>query len=246
MEYRKDKFLTPWGSEIQVLTREGTNDWNTLYSCLVQDEYKVGDLKDVSGVAVDIGAHAGGCTLALLSRGFHVISVEPLPENTDLIMRNVDLNGWSKNITLYKKAINKESGGSVILRYGNEKTQSGNHHRFIGNTVDSSGWVEGVWQGGREIQVETISIDDILKNIDSVAFLKIDCEGAEWSAFSGASRGSLLKIKAIAAELHGVDEGKDMYKEFQNLIGKEFKDKTLEKFKDLENHSTIGLAYFEK
>jgi FkbM family methyltransferase len=247
MKYNESEFKTPWGANVKVFCREDTNDWNTLYSCITEDEYLVADLDNSnSDVCVDIGAHAGGCTLALLSRGFKVIAVEPLPENTELIMKNVEANGWSNNLTLYKKAISDISGKSVVLRYGNEKTESGAHHRFIGNTIDSSEWQENLWTQGREIKVDTISIDDMLKNVSSVNLLKIDCEGAEWSAFSKVSSVSLAKIKNIVAELHGIPSTKNMYQEFNDLIGSNFKDVTSTKFKDINNYPTIGLAYFTK
>ena len=247
MRYSRHEFVAPWGTEIIVFCREGTNDWNTLYSCITQDEYKVADLDNSNGgVCVDIGAHAGGCTLALLSRGFKVIAVEPLPENTELIMKNVEINGWTNNFTLHKKAIGDVSGKSVVLRYGDENTESGAHHRFIGNTIDSSEWQENLWTHGREIKVDAISIDDVLKNTESVNLLKIDCEGAEWSAFNGVSSDSLSKIDKIVAELHRVASTKDMYREFNDLIGSDFNDVTSTKFADIDNHPTIGLVYFEK
>jgi len=247
MQYNEYQFTASWGSKIKVFCREGTNDWNTLYSCITEDEYLVADLDNLNGdVCVDIGAHAGGCTLALLSRGFKVIAVEPLPENTELIMKNVEANGWSDNLTLYKKAISDISGKSVVLRYGNEKTESGSHHRFVGNTIDSSEWQENLWTQGREIKVDTVSIDDILKNVSSVNLLKIDCEGAEWSAFSKVSSSSLGKINNIVAELHGVASAKNMYQEFNDLIGLDFNDVTSDKFKNINNQPTIGLAYFKK
>lgn len=248
MIYEQHTFTTPWGKEVKVYTRQGTNDWNTLYSCIVEDEYNIGSIpKDAIGKkAIDIGAHAGGCSLALLSRGFNVVAVEPLPENVELIMKNVEANGWQTNFILHEKAINAQSGKKVVLRYGNEATESGSHHRFIGNTVDSSDWQEGLWDQGREIKVDTISIDDILKDIDEVSVLKIDCEGAEWSAFSGASKNSISKIHRVVAELHGLPSTVDMYQEFHDLLGKEFKNTTEIQFKDIENFATIGLAYFEK
>jgi FkbM family methyltransferase len=249
MQYKEDKIKTPWGVEVTIFTREGTNDWNTLYSCIAEDEYNIGSLEvptDDGTYAVDIGGHAGGCSLALLSRGFKVIAVEPLPENTELIMKNVKANGWENNFTLHKKAINEVSGKQVVLRYGNEKTEVGSHHKFIGNTIDSSDWQENLWTDGKEIKVDTVSINDILNNVEKVAILKIDCEGAEWSAFSGASEDSLAKIDKIVAELHALPTTKLMYEEFHDLIGKEFKNTTDDQFRDIQNYATIGLAYFEK
>ena len=103
-----------------------------------------------------------------------------------------------------------------------------------------------MWTQGREIKVDTISIDDVLKNTESVNLLKIDCEGAEWSAFNGVSSDSLSRIDKIVAELHKVASTKDVYKEFNDLIGSDFNDVTSTKFADIDNHPTIGLAYFEK
>lgn len=247
MDYKESKIKTPWGIEVTIFTREGTNDWNTLYSCIAEDEYKIGELDSQPDnyISVDIGAHGGGCSLAMLSRGFKVIAVEPLPENAELIMKNVKANGWEKYFTLHNKAIGRRSGDEVVLRYGNEATEVGAHHKFIGNTVDSSEWQEGLWAGGKQIKVETISLDDVLKDVDKVNILKIDCEGAEWDAFSGASVDTLYKIKNIVAELHALKTTKDLYKEFNELIGLEFEDKTGTVFKDVQNYDTIGLAYFE-
>ena len=248
MQYKEDKIKTPGGVEVTIFTREGTNDWNTLYSCIAEDEYKIGDLQVDAGnsTAVDIGAHAGGCSLAMLSRGFKVIAVEPLPENAELIMKNVEANGWKNNFTLHHKAINEVSGKEVVLRYGNENTESGSHHRFIGNTIDSSEWQKDLWTEGREIKVSTISLDDALNAVENVDILKIDCEGAEWSAFKGASPETLNKINSIVAELHALPTTKKMYKEFNTLIGDQFKDVTNKRFADVQNYETIGLAYFEK
>ena len=248
MQYKEDKIKTPWGVEVTIFTREGTNDWNTLYSCIAEDEYKIGDLQVDAGssTAVDIGAHAGGCSLAMLSRGFKVIAVEPLPENAELIMKNVEANGWESNFTLHHKAIHEVSGNEVTLRYGNEDTESGAHHRFVGNTIDSSEWQEDIQTRGREIKVSTISLNDALESIENVDILKIDCEGAEWSAFKGASPETLEKIDRIVAELHALPTTKEMYKEFNTLIGNQFKDVTNNLFADVQNHEAIGLAYFKK
>lgn len=247
MQYREDKIKTPWGVEVTIFTREGTNDWNTLFSCIAEDEYRIADLDSNKDdfVSIDIGAHAGGCSLALLSRGFNVIAVEPLPENAELIMKNVKANGWENNFTLHNKAIHKESGKQITLRYGNEDTEAGAHHKFIGNTIDSSEWQDNLWTKGKEIKVETISLDDVLEEVNKVNLLKIDCEGAEWSAFSGASDTTLQKIKSIVAELHALPTTKKMYEEFNDLIGENFINTTENHFKDIQNYETIGLAYFE-
>lgn len=250
MQFNPYTFKTAWGSEVNTFNREGTNDWNTLYSCLVDDEYRLASLAQPDAnkkIAVDIGGHIGGCTVGLLSLGYKVITVEPMPENASLITKNANANFLDGNLKLHQKAIGSVSDIQVVLRYGNESTESGRHHRFIGNTVDVEKWTgTGIWNDGREILVDTISIDDILKDVDYVDFLKIDCEGAEWTAFSQISKESLSKIKRIAAELHPVSGSGDIYKQFNDLIGDDFEDVSEKYYGKIADKTSIGLAYFEK
>lgn len=250
MEFNPYTFTTAWGSEVNTFNRSGTNDWNTLYSCLVDDEYKLTNLTESDSrkkIAVDIGGHIGGCTIGLLSLGYKVITVEPMPENAAMITKNAVANSFDSRLKLHQKAIGSVNNVQVVLRYGNENTESGRHHRFIGNTVDLDKWTgTGLWNDGREILVETITIDEILKDVDHVDFLKIDCEGAEWTAFSSISRESLAKIQRIAAELHPVYSSFDIYQEFNDLIGDEFEDVSEKYYGKIADKSTIGLAYFEK
>lgn len=40
------KFITAWGTEVEAWFREDTQDWNTLQSCIVEDEYLVSELPE--------------------------------------------------------------------------------------------------------------------------------------------------------------------------------------------------------
>lgn len=250
MEFNPYTFKTAWGSEVNTFNREGTNDWNTLYSCLVDDEYKLANLTESDShkkIAVDIGGHIGGCTIGLLSLGYRVITVEPMPENAAMITKNAVANSFDGRLKLHQRAIASVNNVQVVLRYGSENTESGRHHRFIGNTVDIDKWTgTGLWNDGREILVETITIDEILKDVDYVDFLKIDCEGAEWTAFSKISQKSLAKIQRIAAELHPAYSSRDIYQEFNDLIGNDFEDVSEKYYGKIADKTTIGLAYFER
>lgn len=250
MEFNPHTFKTAWGSEVNTFSREGTNDWNTLYSCLVDDEYKLANLNQPDArkkIAIDIGGHIGGCTTGLLNLGYRVITVEPMPENAAMILKNATVNSYEGRLKLHQRAIGSVNNAQVVLRYGNENTESGRHHRFIGNTVDVDKWTgTGLWNDGREILVETITIDEILKDIDYVDFLKIDCEGAEWTAFSNISKESLGKIQRIAAELHPIYSSCNVYEEFNDLIGDDFEDVSEKHYGKIIDGATMGLAYFEK
>ena len=241
-----DKFNTSWGSEIKFFHRPGTNDWNTIYSCVMDDEYGLATLSLSEGdTAVDIGAHIGGTTLGLLSRGFNVIAVEPLPENVELIKKNAEENGWSDRLRIINKAIHSNSTDKTIIRYASESTDFGAEHKYIGNSTSDPEYLS-IWSGGEEIEVSSISLNDLLKNLQSVSFLKIDCEGAEWRTFESASKKTIEKINKLAAELHSVTGMDDIYKSFHQLIGERFTPISNEKFENTSNSDTIGLAYFEQ
>lgn len=245
MEFDVAKFTTPWGVEISALYRPATQDWNTLYSCIVEDEYMIEKMGSNRGkVAVDIGAHIGGCTLALLSRGYSVIAVEALPENAEILQKNVEHNGWSDRLTLYNNAISGLDNVDIKIAYGKDDTEFSRAHKFIGNTLLES------QEEDPEVDyanVKSISINKILKDVPIVDFLKIDCEGAEWAAFSGASAASIKKIKSIAAELHPVKQVTgNLWDAFNEMIGSDFSNVTESLYGDAFDGSQISLAFFKK
>jgi tRNA G46 methylase TrmB len=94
-----EQFRTPRGRAASLYVREGTADHNNVYSCLNEDEYRLTDLDLGEGVALDIGAHIGGVTIALAldNPQAHIIAVEALGANVEVLRANVETNGvgWS-------------------------------------------------------------------------------------------------------------------------------------------------------
>lgn len=237
-------YNTPWGAEVKADARPDTNDWNTLYSCLTEDEYAVGKLPqgDFSEWCFDIGGHIGGCTLALLSRGYNVIVVEPLPENVEIIKRNAELNNWSLNILIFENAISDVDNEIVEIAYGNTNSETGRVHHFVGVTLLNK---KDRQDHIKYIPVKTVSINTIFKNIKSSPFLKIDCEGAEWGAFEKVDNNILSNIKMIAAELHPVGKYMDnLWGNFLKLLGKNYQNITQDLYGDTFDGNTIGLAFY--
>lgn len=191
---------TKWGTGIRAYYRVDKNDWNTLQSCLAEDEYHLNGLDLEGKNVVDIGGHIGGFTLAALAKGANVTAVEVLPENVDMIRDSVGLNAFSGSLNMVHKAIGKTTGEVIKACYNPVPSDKDteNHHEFIGvTTVDT---------GGASIEVESISLDDVLKDLDEVEVLKIDCEGAEWPAFAGVSPEQIAKVKLIVGEVHPLAE----------------------------------------
>lgn len=237
------KFTTPWGVEIETIIRDDTQDWNTMQSCLVEDEYLVSHLPDAWGEnkwCVDIGAHIGGFTLAALSKGYNVIVVEPLPENVDSLIQNIERNGWTDRVIVYENAIHHTSGKDLTITYGDTSTDFGKMHRFIGNT--NYGTVSN--KNMKKIKVKSISIDDIINDFDEIESLKIDCEGAEWSAFSTFS--SVQKVKRFVAEVHPPGTTENLRTSFAWFLGDGYNDVTIDYFGDQHGPEATGLVYFIK
>ena len=66
---------------------------------------------------VDIGANIGYYTLLaaeLVGEKGKVFAFEPEPSNYDLLLRNVEINGY-KNVTVVRKAVSNETGESSLF-----------------------------------------------------------------------------------------------------------------------------------
>jgi FkbM family methyltransferase len=179
-------FDTPGGHHIWMHYRDGTNDWNTLTSSLTNDEYELP--KGISGRAVDVGGYLGsvGIALALDNPDLDVTIIEPVPDNADLIERNIDENGLADRITLIRGAV-----GDGIVHYGFTGDEAAEHHAFVGNSTLAT-----PEQASGTIRYEPIHLADLGK----VDYLKIDCEGGEWLFLAGDTSG----IPLIVGEAHAV------------------------------------------
>jgi FkbM family methyltransferase len=185
-------FNTPHGNPIVMTFRKDTNDWNTLYSCLEEDEYLLP--AGLSGRALDIGGHIGsvGIALALDNPDLHVTIVEPVPPNADLIERNIRENRVWNRVRLVRGAVGK---GTVRVRYGFSGNESAEHHRFIGNSMlaGDSTYIP--------LDLVGLGIRSLVGN-DEVAFTKIDTEGAEYDFLDDPAVSQLV---TIAGEWHNND-----------------------------------------
>ncbi len=156
-----------WHVVAEFEYRDFTSDWNTITSILTNDEYDLRSLCPTEGVAVDVGAYLGAATVAMLldNPDLHVIAIEPLPENLELIRTNLALNGLTDRCTIIEGAV-----GVDAVEYGWEGSESATHHAFIGNANGMTGTATKVVKGERVT----------LASLGPVDFVKIDCEGGEW------------------------------------------------------------------
>jgi FkbM family methyltransferase len=194
-------FKTPWGKTVNVVGRKDRSDYNTLNSCIKEDEYHLKQLGVPNTLFIDIGAHVGGATIAAVARGMDTLSVEVLPENVSMIGQNLLLSGLSTDNRVEPSAIHHTSGETIYVIYGDKDTTSGFHHEFIGFTTTQP---PADTDPSRVHAVQTISLPGLFEkyNINHCRILKIDCEGAEWQCFRDVPLDILDRIDYIIGEIH--------------------------------------------
>lgn len=228
-----NEFTTPWGVTVKGYARDDTSDFNTLASCIKEDEYRVARLPE-NGVAIDLGGHIGACTLALASRGWTVNTVEMLPDNLEILHKNLEINGFN-NVRVYPNAINSTNEHEVSAFYSDTSTVSGKAHEFIGTIVPRLKNNQNILtDDGREIKVQPITLSQVFKasNIDRCNFLKVDIEGSEWDIFENISNDLLKRIDRIAIEIDGARDHPTSTQDFMKFLKGHFVDVSQEYFPD--------------
>jgi len=141
-------------------------------------------------VCMDVGANIGAITLPLarLASSGHVHAFEASANAAGLLRSNVVYNGLT-NVTIVQKAIAKESGGMTDLF--TVPGQLGTAHQAIEFGRD-----------GERQQVETLALDDY--GVSHVDFIKLDIEGSEIAALSGARKLIEGSLPILAIEYNPV------------------------------------------
>lgn len=183
---------SPKGNRVSVWIREDTSDLSVLLSTfawspdgVAEDEYRLRDL-DLHGWALDVGAHIGSVTLALLADhpDLRVIAVEPLPANVAMIERNVALNGWADRVSIRRAAVGADA---VDWDYPGEPGSFERTNRYIGHL--------------QQLTPTALSVTPVerldLSILPPLAFAKWDCEGCEWSGLADA------RAAVVVGEWHG-------------------------------------------
>jgi len=125
-------------------------------------------------VLVDIGANMGYFVCMARRAGSHVVAVEPMAQNLDILYANIEANGW-KDIEIFPVGVGAEPGMAVL--YGGGTAAS-----LVPNWIGTS----DVWK--RTIPISTMDI--LLGNRfeDAPMLIKIDVEGVEHLVLQGAEK----------------------------------------------------------
>lgn len=197
---------SPKGRPVRLYYREDSSDLSTLGSTWelwdkLEDEYGLGSLPEMSGTAIDIGAHIGSVTFALLADhpNLRVTAVEPLASNCEVIEATAALNGWTDRLNLVHGAI--APGETADVAYGFRGDENLRNHRYIG------GMTLGVHADHDTETVPAVTLSSIIG--DGAPFLKVDCEGCEFDLLADKS---IRKVDRIVGEGHPKDWLKRVHK----------------------------------
>jgi FkbM family methyltransferase len=150
------------------------------------DEYRMNALDLKGGAVLDIGGHVGSATYAASVRGAAVIhTYEPEPESFDVLARNVS---YLTGVRAFREAIGSRFAEGQIVEADPPYVR----------VVECDDGPERVIPLGRAI--ERLAAESPNGRIQ---LLKIDCEGGEWPAFTGATRLDL--VDQIAGEWHRLE-----------------------------------------
>jgi len=144
-------------------------------------------------VFYDIGANVGFFTLVgarLVGPGGRVVAFEPVPWCARAVGRNIDLNGFA-HAAIREQAVGAADGSARLLVVGEA---SWSHLESTGRHADVRD----------EIDVTVVSIDSLVASgaIPPPDVLKVDTEGAELQAITGARETIGRHRPAIVCELH--------------------------------------------
>ena len=164
----------PTGSVSKIVCREIQNDYK------LDLDYKPGD------VVIDIGAQVGVVS-AYLGKKYpflKIIALEPVKENYDRLIRNIEANGV-QNVIALNMAVTSD-GRKVVMD---------------GSLEMNSGSMTIYGKGKKDVESTTIELLMKAYDVDVIRLLKIDCEGAEYEILE-SSEHLLDKVKAMRGEIH--------------------------------------------
>jgi len=135
---------------------------------------------------IDVGAHYGYYTLLVGTRypKCKVISFEPVPENCEILRRNIELNQL-KNVKVHNTALSNKN-----------ETRKFN----ITEASDCSGFYEHpLTKVYKVVELEAVTLDSLIKEVPKVpVIIKIDTEGHEICVLEGMDK---ILRKATAVKL---------------------------------------------
>ncbi len=188
------------GKSVQVLNlRNGLSFYNANQNTLsifneifVNNVYNRGEVKINEGdIVFDIGANVGVFSLyASQIKRTQVYAFEPHPNNFKILLNNVRKNKIT-NVECFDYALGIADETRILI----EGNIAGGHKLSNENEHANS-------EGNLKVKSVTLSRMTEKLNIDTIDFVKLDCEGAEGEIIKSLGQDGLKKINKMAIEFH--------------------------------------------
>lgn len=132
----------------------------------------------------DLGAHVGNRTGVWRRLGARVIAVEPQPKCLAVLRV---LYGREEDVEIVPAAVGSSRGRTVLHTSSSTPTLS----------TTSTDWVKEVQLGDRrfgainwdhKVEVDVVTVDDLIESYGEPAFCKIDVEGSEFQVLQGLTQ----------------------------------------------------------
>jgi FkbM family methyltransferase len=184
------------GHVLRLDLRSGT-EWFSYYSREFDDRRIATArrlLRSPGAVAIDAGANIGLWSVPLArhlaSLGGRLLALEPMPANARRLRENLALNDLTTVADVREVAVSDRAGPAALsLREDfRDGADTGNAALVIDDGTDD---------GYRQIEVETVPLDDLLGAGERVEFVKADLEGHEDRFLLGAV-GTFRRCRPVA------------------------------------------------
>lgn len=185
---------------ISVICRSGTLD--SMIAGTICKEYNIKELisrlQGRPSVILDIGGHIGSFSLMMAAHleQSQVFVYEVMPQNFRLIRANILLNDLEKRIMPELKVVADTSVAPIFIRsFAKYKANFNTGSQCVAYPSEQRSDSDG------EL-IPSVSVAEIVKNLDRIDVLKIDCEGSEYKILFSLGKAEFEKIDLITGELH--------------------------------------------
>ncbi len=132
------------------------------------------------GVLYDIGANVGSYTLVAAARGLQAVAFEPILQNSEMLLANLQLNGWADRAIVMQQGLGMVSGMAWV-HYGDNRPGSAT---FAWGDVPPA---KRPGLGWHSVLVPVSPLDDLVARyrLPAPTHLKIDVDGNEAPVLGG-------------------------------------------------------------